>query len=384
MPTTKGTILVVDDDMITRILLATNLEEEGYSVEMAEDGRQAMAMIQTQAFDVVLLDIIMPEAYGFEVLAWMKSHEKLRHLPVIVVSALDDMESVTRLIEMGATDFLQKPFDPALLRVRLNASLSGKRLRDLELEMARHRSVAQMVAGVAHEINTSLGIINTAANIIKQRLTSETVAALAKELPAGTVVEDLVEASDLIERNIGRAHKLVQDFKKVSVNQMTDVKEQMNLANVLAETVHLFQVSARQSQMEVTINNTLPAQAGEWFGYLGSLSQVMLNLLTNAQRYAYPDGVGGKVEITIAEEHNGSEAGYRLIVRDFGKGIPPENLPRVFDPFFTTGRGKGGSGLGLTIVYNTVTAHLKGTITIDSVVDQGTTITLTFPQIIPA
>lgn len=80
MTTTKGTILVVDDELLNRILLATSLEEEGYSVEMAEDGRQAMAMLQTQAFDVVLLDIIMPEVYGFEVLAWMKNDEKLRSI----------------------------------------------------------------------------------------------------------------------------------------------------------------------------------------------------------------------------------------------------------------------------------------------------------------
>lgn len=394
MATTKGNVLVVDDELLNRILLATSLEEEGYSVEMAEDGRQAMVMIESQAFDVVLLDILMPEVYGFDVLAWMKSHEKLRHIPVIIISAVDDMESIVRCIEMGATDYLQKPFDPTLLRARINASLSSKRLRELELEMARqalqadmeiarHRSVAQMVAGVAHEINTPLGIINTAANIIKQRLMSETMTALAKEPQVGTVVQDLVEAGDLIERNIGRAHKLVQDFKRVSVNQITDIKEQGKLAEVVAETAYVFQVSARQSKMEVTIHNTLPDQAGEWFGYPGSLSQVILNLLTNAQRFGYPDGVGGRVEITIAEDHSSPEAGYRLSVRDFGKGIAPEHLPLVFDPFFTTGRGKGGSGLGLAIVYNIVTAHLKGAITIDSVVEQGTTVTLTFPRIIP-
>ena len=246
-----------------------------------------------------------------------------------------------------------------------NASIAATRA---ESELARHRSVAQMVAGVAHEINTPLGIINTAADLMMQRLSSGEI-----------VVEDLQEAGSLIARNVSRAHKLVQDFKKVSVNQITDVRENVSLSDVVTETAGLFKVTARQSRMDVSIVNNLPDQRGEWTGYAGSLSQVLLNLLSNVQRYAYAEGAGGRVEIILSAE-NGT---YGIVVRDFGNGIPPENLPRIFDPFFTTGRGKGGSGLGMSIVYNIVTVHLHGTISIDSKLGEGTTVTIRVPVIVP-
>ena len=134
MDTPRGTILVVDDDFLNRTLLATNLEEQGFSVETAEAGRQALDLLRAGQFDVVLLDILMPEMDGYQVLDEIKQAEALKHLPVIVISAVDEMDSVVRCIEMGATDYLPKPFEPALLRARINASLAAKRLRDLELE----------------------------------------------------------------------------------------------------------------------------------------------------------------------------------------------------------------------------------------------------------
>ncbi len=141
MTTNSGHILVVDDDFLNRTLLATNLEEQGYTVEMAENGCQALEQLRAQSFDVVLLDILMPEMDGYQALAEIKRDSALRPVPVIVISALDEMDSVIRCIEMGATDYLPKPFDPALLTARINASLAAKRLRDLEveyLEQVRH------------------------------------------------------------------------------------------------------------------------------------------------------------------------------------------------------------------------------------------------------
>jgi two-component system cell cycle response regulator len=136
-PGGRGRILVVDDNQINRRLLQRALEHEGYVVATASDGREALDLLEIdadEAFDVVLLDILMPELDGYAVLAEIKGRDDLRHLPVIMISAVDELESVIRCIEMGATDYLPKPFNPALLRARINASLAGKRLRDLELE----------------------------------------------------------------------------------------------------------------------------------------------------------------------------------------------------------------------------------------------------------
>ncbi len=134
MTNASGMMLVVDDDMLNRTLLAASLEDQGYSVETAEDGQVALALLREGPFDVVLLDLLMPEMDGYQVLEQMKADPYLRHIPVIIISALDELDSVVRCIEMGATDYLPKPFDPVLLRARINASLASKRLRDLELE----------------------------------------------------------------------------------------------------------------------------------------------------------------------------------------------------------------------------------------------------------
>ena len=125
-----GNMLVVDDDIINRTLLATSLGEEGYSVETVQNGFEALELLNTKAFDMVFLDLLMPEMNGFEVLKIMKSQSKLQHIPVIVVSAEEEVESIVRCIELGATDHLPKPFDPVMLHARVKASLATKRLYD--------------------------------------------------------------------------------------------------------------------------------------------------------------------------------------------------------------------------------------------------------------
>lgn len=134
MTAAPASILVVDDDAINRMLLTRNLEREGHRVATAEDGVRALEALGAEPFDIVLLDVLMPELDGYDTLAQIERDEKLRHVPVIMVSALEDIESVVRCIEMGAADYLPKPFDPVLLRARINGCLTKKRLHDLELE----------------------------------------------------------------------------------------------------------------------------------------------------------------------------------------------------------------------------------------------------------
>ncbi len=146
----QARILVVDDSALNRILLARTLGEQGYSVTTADDGGQALELLQSEArtpFDLVLLDIVMPDVDGYAVLDRIKADEALRHVPVIMISAVDEMESVVRCIEAGATDYLPKPFNAALLDARINASLSAKRLRDLELEYLEE--VGHVIEGAA-------------------------------------------------------------------------------------------------------------------------------------------------------------------------------------------------------------------------------------------
>lgn len=130
----QASVLVVDDDDFNRMLLCKRVEQEGHRTATADNGREALEMLGDGSFDVVLLDVLMPELDGFETLERIEKDETLRHIPVIMISSLDEAESVIRCIELGAEDYLPKPFDPVLLRARLNASLTKKRLHDLELE----------------------------------------------------------------------------------------------------------------------------------------------------------------------------------------------------------------------------------------------------------
>jgi adenylate cyclase len=126
-------VLVVDDTEMNRDMLCSLLEADGHKSAVAENGRLALELLKAKPFDLVLLDVMMPEMNGYQVLEHVKSDSSLRDIPVIVLSALDEIGSVVRCIELGAEDYLPKPFDPVLLRARIGACLEKKHLRDQEI-----------------------------------------------------------------------------------------------------------------------------------------------------------------------------------------------------------------------------------------------------------
>jgi len=139
-----GQMLVVDDNRVNRLLLTRALEQNDHKVSNAENGKVAMEMLRAKSYDVILLDIDMPEMNGFEVLEAMLQDEELRYLPVIMTSASDELDRVVKCIEMGAEDYLVKPLNPVLLRARVNASLEKKRLRDEQRKLFRTFATPQV------------------------------------------------------------------------------------------------------------------------------------------------------------------------------------------------------------------------------------------------
>ncbi len=146
-----GRLLVVDDNKVNRLLLGRSLEQQGHQVAFAENGRRALEMLHESQFDLMLLDIQMPEMNGYEVLGRIKEDLNLRDMPAIVTSSLEEVDSVVRCIEMGAEDYLTKPVNPVLLRARIGASLEKKRLRDQQRELIRRFATAE----VAHDLEAS-------------------------------------------------------------------------------------------------------------------------------------------------------------------------------------------------------------------------------------
>ena len=155
MSEADAALLVVDDIEDNRFALSRRLARQGYlNVTTAADGRQALELLNSKPFDLVLLDIMMPNVNGYEVLAAMKASEDLRHIPVIMISAVDEIESVIRCIELGAEDYLPKPFNPTLLRARVGACLERKRLHD-------------QVTARTHELSESLEQQTATSEVLK-------------------------------------------------------------------------------------------------------------------------------------------------------------------------------------------------------------------------
>lgn len=248
----------------------------------------------------------------------------------------------------------------------------SKRTLSAQMEVEKQRALTQMVAGVAHEINTPLGIINTAVSIMAREL------AAPLEITTQRAA-DIAESLELIRRNVERAHALVQDFKKVSVSQLIAEKEKLNISDVVSETISLMSVSLKRNNISVKLIDKLKTDEKSWIGYRGFLSQILINFLSNAERYAYPKNIGGQVIVMLEVE---DEDHFRLTVSDHGVGISKENAPRIFEPFFTTGRSYGGTGLGLAIVHNLVMNALKGEIKLKSQEGKGAEFVVIFPKVI--
>jgi signal transduction histidine kinase len=248
----------------------------------------------------------------------------------------------------------------------------SRRVLASQMEAEKQRTLTQMVAGVAHEINTPLTVIYTAVNIMARELA----------VPVEVTVQraaDIAESLELMRLNVERASHLVQGFKKISISQLKDEKELLDISEVIDEIVALVIASLKRNQVQVKFHNKLAPEQKKWMGSRGFLSQVLINLLMNVERYAYPKRTGGIVDVSIQLEEDGH---YRLTVKDYGRGISKEDQEHIFEPLFTTGQSIGGTGLGLAIVDNLVTNALNGEIKLKSEVGQGTEFTIIFPRVV--
>ena len=180
-----GRILIADDNRVNRLLLSRGLEQQGHTVVFAENGHEALDLLRGNGFDLLLLDVLMPELDGYEVLAELKQDPHLRDLPVVMTSALDELESVVKCVEMGAEDYLTKPINPILLNARISASLEKKRLRDQQRELISKFATKE----VADDLLTSgfsLGGKHIEATALFCDIRSFTTIAEARE-PAETI-----------------------------------------------------------------------------------------------------------------------------------------------------------------------------------------------------
>ncbi|BAI73809.1 two-component sensor histidine kinase (plasmid) [Azospirillum sp. B510] len=292
----------------------------------------------------------------------------------------------------------RKAVESAMIQAREEAEQALADLREAQESLIQAETMAslgQLVAGVAHEINTPIGIGLTAAShigeqaqILRERFTGNAL----RRSEFLEFLDGLSESSRLLMANIDRAASLVQSFKQVAVDQSSGDRRVFELGSYIRELLFSLRPRLKRTNLTVAVecDDDLTMDS-----FPGALGQVLTNLVINAVIHAYGDGdrLSDRGGDRLAERPDGT---IRIIAQpdgrdkvridfvDDGVGIAPEHLSKVFDPFFTTKRGQGGSGLGLHIVFNTVTGPLGGTVSVQSWPGQGTRFTMLLPREAPA
>lgn len=252
-------------------------------------------------------------------------------------------------------------------------------LRQAQAQLVQNEKMAALgalVSGVAHEINTPVGVCVTATSYLELK-TNEMIGRLAEnDLNQGQVrkyVDTAAEALSSILTNLNRAAELVKSFKQVAVDQVTEDKRKFNFKEYLDMVLASLRPKYKKTGHTLQVN--CPDKL-EIYGYPGAFSQIIANLLVNSLTHGFDGIEKGRITLDL------SVRGDRCVLRysDNGRGIPAENLQRIYDPFFTTTRSRGGSGLGMHIVYNLVTQRLNGEIECSSRIGHGTVFTITFPH----
>ncbi|WP_192027954.1 two-component regulator propeller domain-containing protein [Pseudomarimonas arenosa] len=265
--------------------------------------------------------------------------------------------------------------------LELSSALGDLRMaQDQLVEQEKMAALGGLVAGIAHEINTPIGIGVTAASHL-QEATIQFETALASNSITRSALQRFMEAAresaDLVMRNLLRADKLVKSFKRVAVDQSSEARRTIDLAEYLDEVVTSLSPSLRRANHQVVLDVPTGIQMES---YPGAIYQILSNLVQNSLNHGFAGWQSGG-KIRVSAEQQGAKV--KLSYIDNGQGMSEEVRKHVFDPFFTTRRGEGGSGLGMHIVYNLVTRAIGGTISCTSSPGQGVEIQILMPVIAP-
>ncbi len=247
------------------------------------------------------------------------------------------------------------------------------------LQAERLASLGGLVAGVAHEINTPVGIALTSASVLKEATDAIHAAVMAgavKKSEILTYIDTAGESARLIMNNAYRAAHLIHSFKQIAVDQVSEARRRFELDEYIGEVVSSLQPKLKKTPIAVVID----CPAGIVLdSYPGALAQVLTNLTLNCVDHAFAPDQPGEIAIRVRPDGDWVE----VTVADNGRGIPAHLIDKVFDPFVTTRRGQGGTGLGLNIVYNLIAKQFAGTITVTSTEGLGAAFVFRMPRVTP-
>ena len=407
--TPRKPILLVVDDQPSNIQVLHQIFKADCEVYMATSGEQALAFCATQLPDLILLDVVMPGIDGHQVCTELKSNPRTRDIPVIFVTGHSNPEDETEGLRLGAVDFISKPVNASVVRARVHMQLMLRQsLRQVqELNETLESRVAQrtaelhralqdlrqsqdnlahsearatlstLIAGVSHELGTPLGNSKMVSSTLAQQ-----TRAMAQELQSGQLkrssldryLGQMSEGVQLLEHNLTRAVELLTAFRQVAADQASEQHRVFNLDLVVREILHTLSPSLKRQPHRVVVEIATDIMMDSQPGALG---QVIINLVNNAYLHAFEGRVDGV--LTISAQLDADSVA--LTVADNGVGMPAELLEKLFEPFFSTKIGKGGTGLGMAIVQNLVTKALGGRIKVASELGQGSRFEIVLPKV---
>ncbi len=397
----KPRLLVVDDQPIN-IQTLYQIFNADYEVFMATSGAQALATCAEQHPDLILLDVMMPEMDGHEVCRQLKANPQTADIPVVFVTAQNDPEEEAEGLRVGAVDFISKPVNAAVVRARVKTHLLLRHLqetleqkvaaRTAELELALNRlqesqerlagseakaTLSTLVASVSHELNTPIGngVMAASALADQAKQFQEIIeSGSLKRSDLNQFIATLGEGTRLMLRNLERAKDLLNNFRQVAADQASEQRRQFDLAEVVQEIIGTLQPTLKRHSHRVLIE--IPSGI-VMDSQPGPLGQIVINLINNAYLHAFEGRTDGVLSIrALATGDN-----VTISFADNGVGIPEENLAKLFQPFFSTKIGKGGTGLGMAIVENLVKKTLGGELQVSSKVGEGTRFEITLPRV---
>jgi signal transduction histidine kinase len=374
-------ILIVDDDEMILDSLKALLKHKGYEITTTNSAKEALTSLSKNVFDLAILDIMMPEMTGFELLDSL-DRAKLNTMFMIMTGDAS-MDYAIEAIRKMANDYIRKPFEPDELLMRVEMVLKQKKIRDerkkveaekksLEKQLQHSQkmeTIGTLAGGIAHDFNNMLGIIIGSAELALESMESND--------QVGKYLNKILTAS-------GRAEEMVN--RLLSFSRLADSeKKPVNFMNILDESLKLLRSSLPTN---IEIRKDLPDKTYSIMANSTQMNQIIINLCNNAAHAM--DKCGGVLDlsldnVTLDEEQtffgNLAPGNYvKLSVHDNGHGIDPQIIERIFDPYFTTKEPGKGTGMGLAMVHGIVKNH-GGCIKVSSEVGKGTQFDVLFPII---
>jgi len=347
----KSKILIVDDAIDTVDLLKKRFRSEGYDTEEAYNGEEALQKVPEYNPDLIVLDIMMPKIDGYEVCQRLKADENTKYIPVLMLTAKGEVEHKVKGLDIGADDYLAKPFDYKELSARVRSLLASKEAHEKKVEVEKSGALEQMMDQVAHEIRNPLTSIGGFARKVYGKLSEND--------PNRKYMEMIIENVAVLENMI----KQLIELKTMAISY----KEPISLNEVLKESLQLFNRELQQKNIEVEseLSDELPLIPGD----KKLLKRAFCNIIKNAIEAM---DKGEKV-LRVASRLSGNNLS--VLITDTGKGISGDKLKSIFDPMVTS--KTYGPGLGLTFALKIIQDH-NGDISVESEPEKGTTFTITF------